>query len=326
MAALALEFAILTAARSGEVRGATWSEIELTGKLWTVPAERMKAGRLHRVPLCERAVVILESLKVLSGGSALVFPTPKPGVALSDAAFSALLKRMGKVPGTLTPHGFRSSFRDWAGEVSRLTTAVSDRDAGKLTEATARALQIGLPFNRFTTVHWEAAGVSDDLKATARLLKLMAGWLRSRGHQAAFVWVRENGHGKGAHVHILLHVRPELVDAFNRRQRGWLTACEARWRRGVLKGEPIARSYRQALGGGRDYLENLSQTVDYVLKGADRRTRERFGIRHSQDGGPVVGKRCGISQNLGPAAQDAALKIQANAETSGKSGGDRGRL
>lgn len=128
MAALALEFTILTAARSGEVRGATWGEIDLKGKVWTVPASRMKAGREHRVPLSERAVVILEGLTKLTDdkSSTLVFPTPKPGVGLSDAAFSALLKRMGKKPGSLTPHGFRSSFRDWAGEVSTFPRDVAE--------------------------------------------------------------------------------------------------------------------------------------------------------------------------------------------------------
>lgn len=127
-AALALEFAILTAARSGEVRRATWGEIDLKAKLWTVPAERMKAGRVHRVPLCDRAVAILESVQVLSDGAggSLVFPGPKAEVGLSDAAFSALLKRMGKAPGTLTPHGFRSSFRDWAGEVSTFPRDVAE--------------------------------------------------------------------------------------------------------------------------------------------------------------------------------------------------------
>lgn len=128
MAALALEFAILTAARSGEVRGATWREVDLKAKVWTVPATRMKAGREHRVPLSARAVVILNGLKALSDGdrNSLVFPTPKPGVGLSDAAFSALLKQMGKEPGTLTPHGFRSSFRDWAGEVSNFPRDVAE--------------------------------------------------------------------------------------------------------------------------------------------------------------------------------------------------------
>lgn len=208
----------------------------------------------------------------------------------------------------------------------RVTTVLCESDAGKLLEAKERALRIGLPFNRFSTVHWEAAGVTDGLTATGRLLKLMGDWLRSRGRQAAFVWVREDGHGKGAHVHILLHLPPDLIDAFNRRQRGWLAACGTRWRKGVLKTRSIGRTYQQALGGGLDYLANLAETVDYVLKGADHRTRERFGIRRCEDGGAVVGKRCGVSQNLGPTACGAALKIQANAEEFGKSGGIHGRL
>lgn len=117
MSALALEFTILTAARSGEARGATWREIDLTTAVWTVPANRMKAGREHRVPLSRRAVEILGQVGILMGDDS-VFPGPKGSrTTLSDAAFSALLKRMGK-DGVLTPHGFRSSFRDWAGETA----------------------------------------------------------------------------------------------------------------------------------------------------------------------------------------------------------------
>jgi len=119
MAALALEFVILTAARSGEVRGATWSEIDLSAKVWTVPAKRMKAGREHRVPLSSRAVEILKKVAPLASrkAEAAVFPNAK-GKPLSDAAFSALFIRMGVDRAKVTPHGFRSSFRDWAGEVS----------------------------------------------------------------------------------------------------------------------------------------------------------------------------------------------------------------
>lgn len=118
-AALALEFAILTAARSGEVRGATWSEIDASAKVWTVPAQRMKAGRPHRVPLTTRAIEILEKVQPLTGGApgSLVFPSAKPEKPLSDGAFARLLGRMGRA-GEFTPHGFRSSFRDWAGEAS----------------------------------------------------------------------------------------------------------------------------------------------------------------------------------------------------------------
>ena len=128
MSAIALEFTILTAARSGEVRGATWAEIDLVKAVWTVPAARMKAGREHRVPLPPRAVEILSRLVLLAGddSGAFLFPGPKgPRTPLSDAAFSALLKRMKK-DGMLTPHGFRSSFRDWAGETTTFPRDVAE--------------------------------------------------------------------------------------------------------------------------------------------------------------------------------------------------------
>jgi integrase len=120
VAALALEFLVLTAGRSGEVRGATWAEMNLGGMIWTVPASRMKAGREHRVPLSASALAVLEKVRLLSGGEpdAIIFPGLKPGSSLSDAAFNALLNRMGIDRAKVTPHGFRSSFRDWAGEAS----------------------------------------------------------------------------------------------------------------------------------------------------------------------------------------------------------------
>lgn len=111
MGARALEFAILTAARSGEVRGALWSEIDSAARVWTIPAERMKAGREHRVPLSDAAMALLEALPRM-GDSALVFPAPRGG-QLSDMTLTAVLRRM-KVP--VTAHGFRSTFRDWAAE------------------------------------------------------------------------------------------------------------------------------------------------------------------------------------------------------------------
>jgi integrase len=108
----ALEFVILTAARSGEVLGARWDEINLQTKLWTVPAQRMKAGKEHRVPLSDRAVSILKDLHRVRM-SDFVFPGFKGGFPLSDMAMEAVLRR-AKLDATT--HGFRSSFRDWAGD------------------------------------------------------------------------------------------------------------------------------------------------------------------------------------------------------------------
>ncbi|MBW6507782.1 MAG: tyrosine-type recombinase/integrase [Rhodobacteraceae bacterium] len=117
VAARALEFAILTAARSGEVRGATWAEIDLGERRWTVPDWRMKAKREHRVPLTDRAVAILRDMERLrprddDKGAALVFPGTKSGKPMSDMTLAAVLRRMEI--DDATPHGFRSAFRDWA--------------------------------------------------------------------------------------------------------------------------------------------------------------------------------------------------------------------
>jgi integrase len=110
-AARALEFVLLTAARSGEVRGATWGEIDMVKGVWTVPDERMKAGREHRVPLSSAALELLRNLPRLEGND-LVFPAPRGGV-LSDMSLTAVMRRMGLDE---VPHGLRSTFRDWAGE------------------------------------------------------------------------------------------------------------------------------------------------------------------------------------------------------------------
>jgi integrase len=112
MAARALEFLTLTAARSGEVRGAQWNEIDLAKKIWVVPAERMKAKREHRVPLSTQAIALLKSLPSKKAGS-LVFPGRKPTTKLSDMALTAVMRRMEI---EAVPHGLRSSFRDWVGE------------------------------------------------------------------------------------------------------------------------------------------------------------------------------------------------------------------
>jgi integrase len=119
IAARALEFAILTAARSGEVRGARWSEFDLDARVWTVPADRMKAGKVHRVPLSVEALAILGTLPRLGDH---VFTAPR-GSALSDMAISAVCRRMQVAA---VPHGFRSSFKDWCRNSARFPDEVSE--------------------------------------------------------------------------------------------------------------------------------------------------------------------------------------------------------
>ena len=128
MAARALEFLTLTASRSGEVRGALWEEVDLVNSIWTIPADRMKAGREHRVPLSSTAIELITSLPRLMG-CPYVFPSPRNG-QMSDMTISAVMRRIQAAeekegrPGFLdsrsrrpaVPHGLRSSFRDWVAE------------------------------------------------------------------------------------------------------------------------------------------------------------------------------------------------------------------
>jgi integrase len=120
-AARALEFTILTAARTSEVLNAKWSEVDLKGELWTVPAERMKSGKEHRVPLSASAVELLNSLP---RSSDFLFPAPDPEKPLSNMAMAMLLRRMCR---SETVHGFRSSFRDWCGEMTQFPREVAEQ-------------------------------------------------------------------------------------------------------------------------------------------------------------------------------------------------------
>ncbi|RYH46024.1 MAG: integrase, partial [Alcaligenaceae bacterium] len=134
MGAKALLFAVLTAARSGEVRGATWAEMDLAARVWTIPAERMKASKAHRVPLSDRSMVLLHEMKALAlsagrdSGKSYMFLSPNSrdpelGSQLSDMTLTAVLRRL-KVEAV--PHGFRSTFRDWCAEQTDYPNEVAE--------------------------------------------------------------------------------------------------------------------------------------------------------------------------------------------------------
>lgn len=124
IAARALEFTVLTAARSGETRGATWKEIDMEAGTWTIPGDRMKAGKEHRVPLTDAALAILRALPRLDDSpDSPVFFAPRGG-HLSDMTLTAVLRRM-KIDATV--HGFRSSFRDWAADQTSFPREVAEQ-------------------------------------------------------------------------------------------------------------------------------------------------------------------------------------------------------
>jgi integrase len=145
-----LAFAILTLPRSGEARGATWGEIDMAEAVWTIPGERMKAGSVHRIPLSDEALVILEKRRKLAGDPGagdLVFPSDmRKGAALSDMTLTALMRRMGYAE---TVHGFRSTFRTWADERTGHAYEVKEAAlAHAVGDATVRAYARGDLFDR----------------------------------------------------------------------------------------------------------------------------------------------------------------------------------
>ncbi len=125
-AAKAFAFLILTAARSGEALGARWDEIDEAAAVWTVPANRMKAAKAHRVPLSAPALAILAEMRAARGGDhPFVFPGQRPRKPLSNMALEMTMRRLGA--GDFTPHGMRSAFRDWATEADRTEYATAER-------------------------------------------------------------------------------------------------------------------------------------------------------------------------------------------------------
>jgi len=137
--AKALEFTILTAARSGEVRGALWDEIDLANKTWTIPADRMKTSKEHMVPLCDDALTILASLPRFAGNE-LVFPGARGGI-LSDVGLTKPIRAIGS---DATVHGFRSTFRDWCAESTSYPNEVAEMAlAHTVSSAVERAYRRG---------------------------------------------------------------------------------------------------------------------------------------------------------------------------------------
>ena len=122
MTALAFEFLVLTACRSGEVRGARWDEMDLEAREWRIPPERMKTGREHRVPLSTGVLAVLRRARELADGSGLVFPSARGG-QLSEATIGKMVRDLGI---GAVPHGFRSSFRDWAAECTEVPREVCE--------------------------------------------------------------------------------------------------------------------------------------------------------------------------------------------------------
>lgn len=190
----------------------------------------------------------------------------------------------------------------WGGARNRRERAsehLTLRQCQGLIAAAERAERMGLAFNRHWTVHYERAGITehDATRFIGRLLKLAGDYARRHRGRLAAIWVRENGPGKGGHVHILLHLPRGLT--MNGRTRKWIGLAGGRCRDKVSHIRPIGGRLISADNGGEHYRANADKVRDYLLKGASLEAGEALGLAGAGQGGLVNGKRCGRTQNIG---------------------------
>lgn len=187
---------------------------------------------------------------------------------------------------------------------------LSAAQIGNLKAAERHAKKIGLPFTRMITIHWEAAGVPLEgmAKATGRFTDLMTKALARHGSGTAWLWVHENGDGKGGHCHLLAHVPAELVPIVNRLRLGWLNSITGRtYKKGVICSKPIGRLLELEVSNPDLHAVNLLKAFGYCLKQTEPEVASQFGLERLEPGGRIIGKRCGTSQNIGPKARNIAL-------------------
>lgn len=192
----------------------------------------------------------------------------------------------------------------------RESTALTSAQIENLKGAERHAEKIGLPFTRMITIHWQAAGVplAGMAKATHHFLDLLTKTLARHGSGAAWLWVHENARGpsndKGGHCHLLVYVPGHLVPVVARLQRGWLRRITGQpYQARVILSKPIGGRLGLEVGNPHLHAANVEAVMAYVLKGASPEAAAQFGLERLEQGGRVIGKRCGTSQNIGPAAR-----------------------
>lgn len=190
----------------------------------------------------------------------------------------------------------------------RTSDALTVAQIANLTAAERHSRAIGLPFTRMITIHWQAAGLAlaDIVKATGRFLDLLTKALARHKSKTAWLWTLENGDRKGGHCHLLVHVPAALVSLLTRLQKRWLRRITGRaYRARVIHSKPIGGRLGLEAGNPQLHSTNLAEAIGYVLKGADAKAAEQFGLERLEAGGRIIGKRCGTSQNIGAKGRKA---------------------
>ena len=188
----------------------------------------------------------------------------------------------------------------------RESHALTAAQIANLKAAERHAKQIGLPFTRMISIHWEAAGVplAGMAKTTYRFTDLLTKALARHGSRTTWLWVHENCGQKGGHCHFLAHVPAVLVPRLTALQRGWLRRITGQpYRARVIHSRPIGGRLSLETGNPDLHAVNLEAALAYLLKGASPEVALQFGLERLQPGGRVIGKRCGTSQNIGAKAR-----------------------
>lgn len=211
------------------------------------------------------------------------------------------------VPADLPQSSGRGGARNYRNRESHALTAAQITN---LRAAERHANQIGLPFTRMITIHWEAAGVPLDgmVRATGRFTDLLGKLLARYGRRSAWLWVMENGENKGGHCHMLAHVPADLVATLTPLQRRWLHKITGRpYRSRVIHSKPIGGRLGLEHGNPELHAANVTAALSYLSKGADREAGPKLGLERLEAGGLVIGKRCSASQNINRKARREAV-------------------
>lgn len=185
----------------------------------------------------------------------------------------------------------------------RVSHALPLAKAEAIIDGAYRAIKIGLPFNRFVTIHFERAGLTDAqaAEAVSWIMRLATQWMRSKGYVIAHAWVRENDEGdgrKGSHVHILYHC-PDTIP-IGRMWPRWLRRVAGRpYRAKAIKSKRIGGTVNAHAVSPAAYLQNLDRVLAYVCKGVAPADASMLGLPKQEAGGRIIGKRAGWSQNIG---------------------------
>ncbi len=187
----------------------------------------------------------------------------------------------------------------------KTSNSLSAQQVSSIFAASKFAEVSGFALNRFVTLAWEHGDVTDPVAATQHFLKLVRDALGKKGVTTAWVWVHECGRIMGLHVHILIHVPPSHGKWFNRRCHGWMKACGATRRKGVRHSRSVGFAAETLINATdhHGYEQNLIRALAYMAKDACPKARQRFGIATNGDHGTVIGKRAGVSQNIGTKAR-----------------------